>query len=1605
MITKVPASASQSRIRNSCSARSLVLIFFMLAGGIARNLLGEVWISEFLADNKSGLRTAAGAAADWIELANDAAQAVDVGGWYLTDRAAEPTKWRIPDGTTIPGSGFLLIFADSSPTSTTNGELHANFSLSKDGEYLGLIRPDGVSVADAMAPQFPPQYPDISYGRGASPAHELVGAATPVLYRIPNAAGTAPWNQANGALGFNNTNGAFTLRYYEMNSSIPNVDMAEAMIANSNYWATNAAYPIVTQCSRIDFLEGSIPGNFAIDALFPGHATGQDKDNFVLVAEGAITVPYAGLWTFAVGSDDGFRLRISGHGVAFVSEYTTDRSFDSTLATFNFPVAGSYTARLIYYENYADAGLEFSAAPDYQESFSFDAFHLVGDPNGLVSHASELAPLMDTEVSAEMKGTNARLDADWFFELDAPLAPEDVLTLYVQCADGFVATLNGSPIATLNAPVPLQWNSAASAKRSPDQAVQSLSYSIPASLVTAGVNTLSITALNDSAGDPDFLIAPRLVWRAGTNAAAYFKIPTPGAANAEACTAPTPLVAASEPRGFKTAPFLVSLTSPDNTAEIHYTLDGSVPNLSSPVYSSPFTVSSTTTLRAAVVDPYSARENVTTVTWLFLEDILQQGATAPPGWPANRQINNHAMEYGMRQAIVTNDATRLRTGMTNAIPSISLVTDLANLFDPQMGIYVNPGNDGIAWERPVSVELIDPVRGTNHEFHIDAGLRIRGAFSRSASNPKHSFRLFFRAEYGDDKLRFPLFEAEGAAEFEKVDLRTSQNYSWAFENSSKETFVRETFSRDSQRDMGMPYTRSRYYHLYLNGQYWGLFETQERSDADYAQTYFGGNNGDWDCIKTSQPGYTTTASDGTFAAFYALHDIAINQGFTGAYSNNYYLVKGLNPDGSSNPAFPAYLDEDNLIIYMLIAYYVGDPDSPVSIWGGFPNNMYGLFDRVVPGGFKWFRHDAEHSLGANSGYPVSCDTTTAGATFTSQSKFNPATLHQRLCQHPAYRLRFADFVQQHLYGNGALTPTNCQRRFLSRMNEIDLAIIGESARWGRGKTRDATWLPACNEVLNSYFPQRRDIVIRQFRARGWFPSLDAPTYSIMNTQVVWGQTLGLSCPSPFYYTTNGTDPRLPSGSLNPAAIQVTNGSILPRVVFNRGADWRYYDLGNEPATSGSLTWRDPGYPDASWSHGPAILGFAGTGTNNTVATVTRRYVNGVSAPQVTTTYLRRTFTLASTNNIPYLIGEMLRDDGVVLYLNGTEVTEWRDNMNPGATTYDTYAAAVVATPEQNTYYTHTANAARLLRVGTNTLAVEIHQCNATSTDLYFDFSLSIPGSALTNLVITGDVSIKARAFDGAEWSALSENALWLQQLPMDYAKLRISELMYAPPSPAAGSPYVNDDFAWIELRNMGTRPLDLGGVSFVSGITHTFAPMLLAPGARAVLAKNTAAFATVYPTNGIQLTNWTSGNLARSGEKLSLVDPQTNNILTFTYSRLWYPETYNTGYSLVALDLAADEPVWSTAANWRPSHAPLGSPGRPESPSFAQLRLGPGRTLLADLAALEGDNFALWISGDLRTWTACDSEAWTRNGATITIDLQHPSLAAKTPCFFRVAIP
>src|SRR4051794_34507879 len=124
-------------------------------------------ITEFAASNVGPLADEDGEFSDWIEIHNPNTNAVNLAGWFLTDNANNLTKWSFPS-TNIAANGYLVVFASNKDRRTPGKPLHTNFKLDaggpSGGEYLGLVRPDGVTVTSAYAPKYPVQIPRVTYG-------------------------------------------------------------------------------------------------------------------------------------------------------------------------------------------------------------------------------------------------------------------------------------------------------------------------------------------------------------------------------------------------------------------------------------------------------------------------------------------------------------------------------------------------------------------------------------------------------------------------------------------------------------------------------------------------------------------------------------------------------------------------------------------------------------------------------------------------------------------------------------------------------------------------------------------------------------------------------------------------------------------------------------------------------------------------------------------------------------------------------------------------------------------------------------------------------------------------------------------------------------------------------------------------------------------------------------------------------------------------------------------------------------------------------------------------------------------------------------------------
>src|SRR5205814_5091964 len=199
------------------------------------------------------------------------------------------------------------------------------------------------------------------------------------------------------------------------------------------------------------------------------------------------------------------------------------------------------------------------------------------------------------------------------------------------------------------------------------------------------------------------------------------------------------------------------------------------------------------------------------------------------------------------------------------------------------------------------------------------------------------------------------FGPDGDSSLDSFDLRTFENYSWSFEGNASEIFVQDQLMRDAQLAMNEPGSRGNYYNLYINGQYFGIYNSDERPEATYAASYFGGTPDDYDVIKTSgDNGYNIYATDGNLNAWndywnevLALKALSDGGGTTTDLNATYLKMQGLNPDGSRNPNYPVYLDVNNLIDYNLINFYGGNLDAALSNFLGNnqPNNIFMIRNR------------------------------------------------------------------------------------------------------------------------------------------------------------------------------------------------------------------------------------------------------------------------------------------------------------------------------------------------------------------------------------------------------------------------------------------------------------------------------------------------------------------------------------------------------------------------------------------------------------------------------------------------------------------------------------
>ena len=979
----------------------------------------------------------------------------------------------------------------------------------------------------------------------------------------------------------------------------------------------------------------------------------------------------------------------------------------------------------------------------------------------------------------------------------------------------------------------------------------------------------------------------------------YFPAPTPGTTNAVPSAFGENAVSFSKPHGYYAQSFSLALTSSVPGSVIRYTTDGSLPGTNrGTVYTAAILIKPTTTaikrgtqiIRAIALNPVAAYAPVKTQTYLFIN-----GETGPfvDGVVGQSQLTTAITKNAIYGPLMS-DAFR-------ALPAVSLV--------------LAQGPD--TTERVASLELFDPA-AQEEGFQIDCGVSATG--TTSLGSPKLGMAAKFRADYGRSKLRYPVFArgsmapAGAAIEFKELRLRghshdtfywlgTAENPPTPYGNppvnrSGDAQLTRNPWIDEMQFLMGQPGKHGRQVHLFLNGAYHGIYHLHEHADDDYMASYYPGGSTDFHYSASALSGSDHAAGDTWREPWTAL------KASLKTYSQ---AVR--------------WVDMTNLCDYMILSFFAGND------WDWDAQHNWSAAGPKLPdqGGWKFFEQDSDIIL-----QDVNADCTDHDA---------PDGIFTALMVHADFRSLFRDRVYQHCFNDGALTPATAGALYEARMNEITNAIIAETARWQPSSSvgalpwdRNQEWTTEWKYMRETFFPQRNARLIQQLRKHAsWWP-LDPPTLTQLTGSVPAGFELRASTASGvMYYTTDGSDPRLPGGKINPTAQRLAVAVTTNRLI-QAGSVWRFLDNGIDPDPS----WKEPGFDDAAWRSGPTEIGYGDGGEATLAGFVdTNPLVAGIQ--KNITTNFRKLFDAPGSTNFQSVKLRVVRDDGVVAHLNGREI--YRNNMPAGPVTPQTLASTDVPATDEAVFQEVTLHLPSLeLQPSGNILAVEIHQRSSTSADMSFNCELIGYGYAPNSSIrIDQPTLLRARTYSGSDWSALIEASLATDAVPAaSAANLLISEIHYNPMDQPANE--------YLEFLNTSTFAIDLSEVEIARAVSFRFSrPTILNPQERILVAKDLSLFDARYRTNtspfyreGLRVVGPWTGSLANEGETIALLSREGEPLFTFAYgtSGLWPTLPDGHGSSLETREPAsapttsAERSAWlSHPLHWQPSVGFHGSPG------------------------------------------------------------------------------
>jgi hypothetical protein len=522
-------------------------------------------------------------------------------------------------------------------------------------------------------------------------------------------------------------------------------------------------------------------------------------------------------------------------------------------------------------------------------------------------------------------------------------------------------------------------------------------------------------------------------WPDGSVDRYLFDLPSPGGPNIRVFGSN---VFFSEASGFYEASFDLEIWSDQPGVSIHYTLNGDLPDTTSPVYTDPLNLRPSDEMEnnPIIFIPTNSRSTSHWYKWKDPGEDLFKG----------HAIRARAFLDGQPYSEVTTATFFIDPNYTDRfdLPVISIVTPEDGLFDHETGIFV-PGKGfedkpifagfwsggnfhhrGREWERTAEFYFFEPKGEPG--FHQQMGMRIHGGGSRSF--PQKSLRLYARNSYGTSHIEYPVFEGDTLNKFKRLLLRNSgQDFIFSM--------MRDGLTHVLVRDFDLDYQRYRPAVLFINGAYWGIINIRDRLDKHHFELQKGVKEEDLDFLEFGGHEVIEGESNGYLNMMEYLRSNPMEE------EEHYQVVSGL-------------MDIENFIDYYIAKKFFGVYD-----WPG--NNIKFWRDRSVNGKWKWIYYDNDDAF--QDVYFNSYDHLTDSTDSGWPNPLWSTELFRNLMLNESFQSQFLNRVKHLL--ETAFHPNNSIPLALQTIENISSEIPHHIERWQYPNHRDQ-WLDNVNSIVD-----------------------------------------------------------------------------------------------------------------------------------------------------------------------------------------------------------------------------------------------------------------------------------------------------------------------------------------------------------------------------------------------------------------------------------------------------------------------------------------------------------------------------------------------------------